>query len=221
MLPAVAQFKFATTALTGWMAAASPTPVAAVPLTAMIDARAVEPIAVSVFDENHGRTVTLVIGRDGGTDAATLAAVQHTLRCKVTDHEHPIAAATLGMLADVADQWRGKTIELVSAYRDKQTESVTSPHRAGRAIDFRVRDVAVGEVRDYAWRRNSRFGEVGIGWYPEGSFLHIDSRPGLKNIAWTLVNGANQYHPYWAEAALLPATPAKPARGRAGTRVSI
>ncbi len=214
MLPAVAQFKLATTAFTGWMAAASPTPAPVVALAALVEARAVEPIYVAMFDENHARTVSVVIGRDGSTDDATRLTLEHTLRCKVTDHEHPIASATLGMLADVAERWRGKTIELVSAYRDKASESKTSPHRAGRAVDFRVRDVGVGEVRDYLWRRFSRYGEVGVGWYPDGGFLHIDSRPGLKNIAWTLVNGGNRYHPYWAEAALLPApAPAKPTRG--------
>lgn len=195
--------------MTGFMAASSPAPTPMASVSLLMDARAVEPIEVPLFDVNHVESLTVVIGRDGGATEATYGELERVMRCKVTNHAKPISKATLGMLADVADRYRGKRVELVSAYRDKASESATSPHRAARAIDFRITGADIGELRDYLWRHNSRFSEVGVGWYPGDAFLHVDARPGLKSIAWTLLNGANQYHPAWSTAAVapVPATP--------------
>ena len=207
MLPAIIQFKLAMGAMTGWMAAAGPAPVPVATLAVMMEARVVEPIEVPIFDENHANEITVVIGRDGGTDLATTGILTHVFRCKRTDHEHRIAAATLGLIANVADHYRtdrAATIVLVSGYRAWAEESATSPHRAARAVDFRLRTVPMGELRDYLWRNGSTFGSVGVGWYPGEGFLHIDSRPGVPDIAWTALHHHTQYHPAWSEAAMVP-----------------
>lgn len=206
MLPAVAQFKVLTSAMTGFVAASSPAPMPMASVALTMEARAVEPIAVPLFDVNHVQSLTVVIGRDGGVTATTFGQLEHVMRCKVTNNEKPIAKFTLGMIADASDRYRGKTVELVSGFRDKASESKTSPHRAGRAIDFRITGSEIGELRDYLWRHFSRHSEVGVGWYPSDGFLHVDARPGLKSIAWTLLNGANQYHPAWSTSATAPVT---------------
>jgi hypothetical protein len=79
-------------------------------------------------------------------------------------------------------------------YRTGGGESWTSPHRAGRAIDFRIRGESLVAIRDYLWKT---YTHVGIGWYPSEQFIHMDSRP--EDIAWTFSGGDNHYRPYWSE----------------------
>jgi len=171
----------------------------------------VSPVEVKLYDENLHVNATVVIERDGETDVATTAEIRHLFRCRVTNREHAIAKKSLAMLADIADRY-GKTIEFVSVYR-LGNEPDQSPHRDGRAIDFRIRGVQLREIRDYLWKS---YTDVGVGWYPSEQFLHMDTRPGLHDTAWTFLAGVNHYHPYWAELARQPAKPVKPDHHRPG-----
>jgi uncharacterized protein YcbK (DUF882 family) len=211
MLPIILKLKLATTAAAGFASAAAvPVPVAA--LAMVVAQHAAAPVEVKLYDENLQVSSTVGIRRDGTMDAATAATVKHLFRCRQTGREHPIAPRTLAMLADLAERYAPRTIEFVSAYRVQQGESPTSPHRDARAIDFRIRGVPVIPIRDYLWRT---YTEVGIGWYPGEQFIHMDSRPNLRDTAWTFLEGENHYHPYWAEAARRPDA-APPERHRPG-----
>jgi uncharacterized protein YcbK (DUF882 family) len=201
MLPVVLKLKLATTAAMGLAAAAAPVPVQVEALATMIVERAASPVEVTLYDENLQVHATVGIRRDGTMDDATAADVKHLFRCRQTNREHAIARRTLAMLADVAEKWEGKTIEFVSVYRVQHGESMTSPHRDARAIDFRIRGVRLPEIRDYLWRK---YTEVGIGWYPSEQFIHMDSRPTLHDTSWTFLAGVNHYHPYWGEVARKP-----------------
>lgn len=214
MLPIILKLKLATTAAAGLAAAASPLPVPAGALAMTVVERTTAPVEVRLYDENLEVNATVAIGRDGTMDDATTAEVTRLFRCRQTGHQHAIARRTLAMLADVADQYAPRTIEFVSVYRVQRGESKTSPHRAARAIDFRIRGVSLPKLRDYLWRT---YTEVGIGWYPAEQFIHMDTRPTLHDTAWTFLAGVNHYHPYWAEAARRPVTePARPQRHRPG-----
>lgn len=203
MLPVILKLKLATTAAAGLAASASPVPVPAEALAMVVLDRASVPVEVKLYDENLRVHATVGIRHDGTMDEQTAADVKHLFRCRHTDRERPIARRTLAMLADLADKYEPRTIELVSAYRVQRGESRTSPHRDARAIDFRIRGVPLREVRDHLWRT---YTEVGIGWYPGEQFIHMDSRPTLRDTAWTFLGGVNHYHPYWAEAARRPVT---------------
>jgi uncharacterized protein YcbK (DUF882 family) len=172
--------------------------------------RATTPVEVKLFDENLRVNATVGIRRDGTMDSQTAVEVRHLFRCRQTNRERPIARRTLAMLADLAEQYAPKSIEFVSAYRVQDGESATSPHRDGRAIDFRVRGVKLTEIRDYLWRT---YTEVGVGWYPSEQFIHMDTRPTLHDTAWTFLSGVNHYHPYWSEAARRPASETVVAQG--------
>lgn len=212
MLPVILKLKLATAAAAGLAASASPVPVSAEALAMVVAERQTTPVEVKLFDENHRVDATIAIRRDGSMDDQTAAQVEHLFRCRKTDRERPIARRTLAMLADIASQYEGKTIEFVSAYRVQRGESPTSPHRDARAIDFRIRGAKLAEIRDYLWRT---YPSVGIGWYPGEQFVHMDSRPRLPSTAWTFQGGKNHYHPYWAEAASKPADApsTRPTRG--------
>jgi uncharacterized protein YcbK (DUF882 family) len=201
MLPVILKLKLATTAALGLASSASPAPMPSQAFAAVIAERAAAPVEVKLFDENHQVHAVVGIRRDGTMDKDTAVAVTHIFRCKQTERQHAIARKTLAMLADLADKY-DKEIEFVSAYRVQAGESPTSPHRDARAIDFRIRGTKLTEVRDYLWRKYS---SVGIGWYPSEQFIHMDTRPGIPDTAWTFMSGDNHYHPYWAEAARHPA----------------
>ena len=155
---------------------------------------------------------TVTIGRDGSVDDATRKQLEQMFRCKRTERHHKIDRGLLVMLADVAARYPGKTIEYVSAYR--ALDSATSRHHQGRAFDFRIPGVPTTELRDYVWTHHT---EVGVGWYPESNFIHMDHRPGAKDYAWTQTNGREHGNPYWAIKARGPEPKARPQRHTAGS----
>ncbi|MBP6632366.1 MAG: DUF882 domain-containing protein [Kofleriaceae bacterium] len=173
---------------------AAPGPAGAGQLAAdVVQSKASAEIAVKLVDVNHDETVTVRLRRDGSSDADTAATLRRLFRCKRTDLEHDVAQGTLAMFADVAARYPGRAIEVVSAYRAARKESATSPHRAARAIDFRVRGIKPAVVRDFLWQT---YHDVGVGYYPESGFIHIDVRP--ERLPWTDRGGRSDYHPGWA-----------------------
>lgn len=202
-------------AMTNLAAAGSPIPMPTQAIAAAMVGQVASPIEVSLYDENEHQSGTVAIWRDGSTDTETAADIKRLFRCRSTHREKMIAQRTLAMLAAVSEQFDNKTIEYVSGYRVGHGESATSPHRDGRAIDFRIRGIQQREIRDYLWRT---YTDVGVGWYPVEQFVHIDTRPGLHDTAWTFLGGVNHYHPYWAEQARKPpAVAVVPLEHRAGS----
>ncbi len=209
MLPILLKIRLTTMAMAGWTAAAAPVPMPLDTVAMAYQARAASPVEVKLFDENLNVHATVLIDHLGNSDEATTKQIRHMFRCRVTNRERPIARKSLMMLADVAEMYEGKTIEFVSVYRVQRGESLTSPHRDGRAIDFRIRGIQLRTIRDYLW---NKYTEVGVGWYPSEQFIHMDTRPTLHDTAWTFLKGKNRYKPYWAEVARTPPQPVAQAR---------
>lgn len=202
-----------TTAMAGWTAAAAPVPMPADAIAALFAGHTAAPVEVDLYDENDHQRGRVAIWRDGSTDDATTDELKRLFRCRRTHREHAIAKGTLAMLAEVAERY-GRTIEYVSAYRAHREESRTSPHRSATAIDFRIRGVPLREVRDHVWRT---YTGIGVGWYPDGQYIHIDTRPRPNDTAWTFIDGDNRYHPYWAELARRPDFVAREPERRPGS----
>ena len=211
MLPIILKLRLMSMAAASWTAAASPLPLPAESVATLIAARSAGPVEVSLFDENDHQRGRIAVWRDGAVDPETRSIVKRLFRCRKTHREVMIHRNTLAMIADIAERYEGKTIEYVSAFRIQHSESRTSPHRDARAIDFRIRGTALREIRDYRW---SNYNQVGVGWYPEGQYIHIDSRPTMTDMSWTFVHGRNRYHPYWAELARQPADEGQVAHAR-------
>jgi uncharacterized protein YcbK (DUF882 family) len=209
MLPLLIKARLMGMGMAGWTAAAAPVPMPVDTVSMVYTARAATPVPVPLFDENLRVHATVEIDHLGNSDEATTKKIRHLFRCRVTNRERPIARKALLMLKDVSEMYEGKTIEFVSVYRVQRGESLTSPHRDGRAIDFRIRGEQLRTIRDYLWRK---YTEVGIGWYPEGQFIHMDTRPTLHDTSWTFLKGMNRYKPYWAELARRPVQPVTQAR---------
>jgi len=75
------------------------------------------------------------------------------------------------LIAQVSDTFGGRRIRVVSGYRE-HSHSSNSRHPEGRALDFSVNGVPNWAIRDYL----RRLPDVGVGYYPNSSFVHLDVR---------------------------------------------
>jgi len=107
------------------------------------------------------------------------------LRSLMTDPPTHWRLATL--LAAVASHFPGATIEIVSGYRHVSRHTDRSNHTRGRAVDMRVE--GVGNRRLFEVLRRS-FGDIGVGYYPNGTFVHLDVRD--RATLWVDYSGADQ-----------------------------
>jgi uncharacterized protein YcbK (DUF882 family) len=98
----------------------------------------------------------------------------HFLRCHYTNVEHKMDPRLMKLLYTTGHHWPGRQLEVVSGYRHPDVaKNPHSPHMKGLACDFRVEGVKTAELRDYLRRT---FDKVGVGYYPNSSFVHLDVR---------------------------------------------
>jgi uncharacterized protein YcbK (DUF882 family) len=98
----------------------------------------------------------------------------HFLRCHYTNTEHKMDPRLMRLLFQTGHHWPGRRLEVVSGYRHPDVaKNPHSPHMKGLACDFRVEGVKTAELRDYLRRT---FEKVGVGYYPNSSFVHLDVR---------------------------------------------
>ena len=96
------------------------------------------------------------------------------LRCHYTNVQHPMNPRLISLIYRTGRHWPGHRVEVVSGYRHpKYAKNPRSPHMKGLACDFRVAGVSNTALRDYL--RHS-FDKVGVGYYPNSSFVHLDIR---------------------------------------------
>ncbi|HEU5073557.1 MAG TPA: LysM peptidoglycan-binding domain-containing protein [Polyangiaceae bacterium] len=82
-----------------------------------------------------------------------------------------IQSRLIALLAKVSDTFGGRPLRVVSGYRER-SYAAASRHRTGSALDFSVLGVPNEAVRDYM----RGFDNVGVGYYPNSSFVHLDVR---------------------------------------------
>jgi len=103
--------------------------------------------------------------------------ISRLARDRRTHHYKLLHPRLFILLQKVADNWPGHIIEIVSGYRDPKPGH-RSNHYVGRAIDFRVSGVPNEKLRDFLLQ----FKNVGVGYYPNSVFVHLDVRD--KNAYW-------------------------------------
>jgi uncharacterized protein YcbK (DUF882 family) len=105
------------------------------------------------------------------------------LRDHFTNQPTHMDPRLIGVLANVANRFSAKRIEIVSGFRSpkynlmlrKKGHQVArhSQHMEGNAVDFRIRGVPTKTVLHYV--RSLRVG--GVGYYPRSQFVHSDTGP--------------------------------------------
>ncbi len=123
---------------------------------------------------HRGDTLRLrLFDADGTLRPAALA----TLRAFLTDPrsgiDHPIHWRLATLLVAVAAHFPGATLQVVSGFRARSRHTLRSRHTRGRALDFRVPGVPNRALVDLLRRS---FRGVGVGYYPNSTFVHLDVR---------------------------------------------
>ncbi len=117
--------------------------------------------------------------KSGKPDPKARERLAHFLRDRETGETKRPNARLMRVLSYLADHFNGRTIVVVSAFRSPQNGgSGTSRHESGEAVDIRVEGVPNEVLRDYCLTLS----KVGVGYYPRGSFVHVDVRS--KPVYW-------------------------------------
>jgi uncharacterized protein YcbK (DUF882 family) len=124
-----------------------------------------------------------VYWREGAYDEKALMKLSYLLRDKRNDKEHPIDPSLLDLLhrlqttVDVNGPYK-----VICGYRSKETNAKlhrksrgvakNSLHVKGKAIDIRLSDVSLKELKNAACSLKAG----GVGYYPKSNFIHVDIR---------------------------------------------
>ena len=121
-----------------------------------------------------GRWEGYAILRGGKISKVARRGLEKVLASWRTGRTEPVHGRLIRMLVRISDHFGGKPIYVVSGFRPYSPRQHTkhSRHNLGRAVDFRVHGVSKEELRDYC----RRLSNVGVGYYPNSSFVHLDVR---------------------------------------------
>jgi len=140
---------------------------------------------LSLHNINNNERLTVTYRNELGVyDSGALQALNWALRChstnettsmdlRVIEHLHRLDLALGG----------GNEIQIISGYRSPSYNNMLraaskgvakhSLHTKGKAIDLAIAGVALDTIR----RTAKGFAAGGVGYYPKGGFVHIDSGP--------------------------------------------
>jgi uncharacterized protein YcbK (DUF882 family) len=137
---------------------------------------------VHVFVPSTGAEVEVNIYNDDGSyNQAALAALDQLWACRRTKEVRAVDPRLYEILSSLTDHF-GKRVGLYSGFRFQQNEG--SRHFHASAMDVRIDGVPFQDVYDFAETLDA--GGMGIGRYPNLSFVHIDFRaPGQRSVRWT------------------------------------
>jgi uncharacterized protein YcbK (DUF882 family) len=104
---------------------------------------------------------------------AALKSFEHMMRSS-SNLAHPIEPRLIALLSIVSNHFGSRPLQVISGFRPYAPTQHTSHsnHNIGHAVDFRVVGVPNEVVRDFC--RTLR--NVGVGYYPHSTFVHLDVR---------------------------------------------
>jgi uncharacterized protein YcbK (DUF882 family) len=135
------------------------------------------------FEHTHtGESLSLIYAVGDRYVPEALRAVDWLLRDYRTGDIHPIDPALLDQLQRLASVTGSRApFQVICGYRSAATNEMLrgrgggvarhSLHLEGRAIDIRLGDVALADLRDAALSLK----DGGVGFYPESNFVHVDT----------------------------------------------
>ena len=117
---------------------------------------------------------TIRVNSRRGRQTPTSAKTFETMLRSSGNLAHPIDTRLIALLGLVSNHFGSRKIEVVSGFRPFSPTQHTahSNHNVGKAIDFRVVGVPNEVVRDYC----KTLRNVGVGYYPNSTFVHLDAR---------------------------------------------
>jgi uncharacterized protein YcbK (DUF882 family) len=134
---------------------------------------------VELYHVNRRETLRVRIADDRGRPIKGLQKrVDLFLRCHHTNAKYRMNPRLTRLIYEAGRRWTNQRVEIISGYRHPSVaKNPKSPHMKGLACDFRVAGVKNTELRDYLRRT---FPHIGVGYYPNSSFVHLDVRRGAS-----------------------------------------
>jgi uncharacterized protein YcbK (DUF882 family) len=135
------------------------------------------------FEHTHtGESVSVVYRLEGAYVPSALQTLDHFLRDFRTGDERQIDPQLLNILSSLSAVTGSRApFQVISAYRSPHTNAMlrergrgvakSSLHLEGRAIDIRLADVPLADLRDAALSLKAG----GVGYYPGPEFVHVDT----------------------------------------------
>ena len=152
---------------------------------------------VVLYHVNRRETVRLRQYDDRGRPVRMQSQMNQFLRCHYTGRRYPMNSRLVRLIWETGKAYPGRRIEVVSGYRHpKFAKNPRSPHMRGLATDMRVVGIKNTELRDFF---RSKFKNVGVGYYPNSSFVHLDVRKG-PSAFWIDYSGPGETAQYSANA---------------------
>ncbi len=137
---------------------------------------------ISMFHTHSKESITVTFKVNGRYDEAALAKINSFLRDWRNHKETKMNPHLFDILWEVNRDAGGKQpIQIISAFRSPETNEMLrsrssgvakhSQHVLGNAIDFRIPDVPLSELR----AAGLRLQRGGVGFYPGSDFVHMDT----------------------------------------------
>jgi uncharacterized protein YcbK (DUF882 family) len=135
------------------------------------------PRVIELFQVNTKETLKLRFTDERGRPVRDLQKrANRFFRCHHTNTVGRMNPRLLRLLFQTGQHWPGQRLEVVSGFRHPSVaKNPRSPHMKGLACDFRVVGVKNTDLRDYLRRA---YQHIGVGYYPNSSFVHMDVRQG-------------------------------------------
>jgi uncharacterized protein YcbK (DUF882 family) len=146
-------------------------------------ASAPERRSLSFVHTHTGERLSTGYFQNGQYIDSELEKINHLLRDFRTGDVHPIAPATLDILADLRTltEHHDSPYEVISGYRSPKTNAELhshsngvaehSLHMEGRAIDVRLQGFPTDRLHELALG----MARGGVGFYPSSDFVHVDN----------------------------------------------
>jgi len=133
-----------------------------------------------------------VLDRKGHPIPSAVEKIDSLLFDRRAGSTHSTDLGLIAKIAQVSDHFGGRRLIVVSGYRQESSNPYTtrSNHALGRAIDFRIEGVSNEQLRDYCHTLTG----VGVGYYPNSTFIHLDVRSITTH--WTDVSGPGEAPQY-------------------------
>jgi uncharacterized protein YcbK (DUF882 family) len=114
-----------------------------------------------------------VSSRRGHVAPTALKSFERMMR-STSGFTHPPDPRLIALIGQVANHFGSRKLEVISGFRPYTPTQYTahSNHDVGRALDFRVVGVPNEVLRDYCKTLHN----VGVGYYPNSTFVHLDVR---------------------------------------------
>lgn len=114
-----------------------------------------------------------LVDRRGRARRHAIDRLRRMMTSRRTGRRRQPHARLVQTLAHISDHFGGRPIYVISGYRPASGFTrATSRHTKGHAIDIRIQGVPNTALRDFA----RTLPQVGVGYYPRSSFVHVDVR---------------------------------------------